>query len=85
MKTQYQEELEQRIATLEANYSQLQEQVTELDKDDELEQRIAAAKAQLAELRERGDDAWEDVKERAESAWKSLEEKFDKLKARFLD
>ena len=85
MKTKYEEELENRIASLETKYGYLKETVDGMDRDVSLEQKIAAAREKLAELKGRGDDAWVEVKERGEELWVDLEAAFEKLKRRAKD
>lgn len=85
MKTKYEEELENRIASLETKYGYLKETVDGMDRDESLEQKIAAARKKLGALKGRGDDAWEEVKERGEALWEDLEAAFEKLKRRVKD
>ena len=82
MKSQYEQDFERRLASLETNYGYLKKKSDQLDKDDELEQKLATARSKLSELKKRGEDAWEDVKDKAENAWDELDKAFEKLKAR---
>jgi len=82
MKSEYERELEKRLAALETNYGYLKQKVDDLEHDEDLEEKLDRARKRLGELKDLGEGAWEEVRDKAESAWKDVESSFQKLKAR---